>query len=738
MNSSIRLSALYAVFGAVAFFMATQSALSAPQAVTVAPAAGTVTLNNIHSGSLVYATKFPGQHIPAPLLGTEVDIRISGPMARVLVKQSFINPSDAWLEARYVFPLPENAAVNHMVVVTGDKKIVSEIKEKQKARKIYEKAKRAGKRAALIEQHRPNVFSTKVANIGPKATVTVEITYLQNLRFDQDKFHLRFPMVVAPRYTPRGTAHIVKSTPEPTTKPDSWLDTPVRDPKLGKTNPVALTVTLDAGVPLTSVKSLHHKLAGDGWEDGSATLRLADKTVPADKDFELTWTPKQGAVPASALFSETIEGETYYLAMMLPPRPDIRAVPPRDIVFVLDKSGSMAGKSIKQARKALHFALDRLRPSDRFNIIRFSNVTDQLFDSVRPANQFSLARAKQYVADTRADGGTEMRPALLHALAGDDVPDRLRQVVFLTDGAISNENQLFKDIQQHIKTTRLYTVGIGSAPNSHFMRRAAEIGRGSFTYIANLNNVAEKIRRLFLKIERPAMIDLAADWSGMSDGVRLTPYPKRLPDLHDGEPVMLAIRATGPLPKDKAKLTLSGRRGRSPWTQSISLDQARPAVGISTIWARKRITALTGSLRQGADRDSVKQAITATALRHKLVSKYTSLVAVEKKRARPADEPMFKRKVLLNLPDGWVAQKVFGGASAPTRQKAGHVAPAMPSQFASLLKNLSRTNKVQQSLSTTSQPVPLPTGATPGPLQILLGVLGLFLASLLLLFRRRA
>ena len=740
MASIIKTSSIYAVIGVVAFFLATQSAFSAPQAVKVTPAAGTVTLDNIHSGSLVYATKFPGEHIPAPLLGTEVDIQISGPMARVVVKQDFINPSDTWLEARYVFPLPENAAVNHMVVTTGDKRIISEIKEKQKARKIYQQAKRAGKRAALIEQHRPNVFSTKVANIGPKATVTVEITYLQNLRFNQDKFHLRFPMVVAPRYTPPGKAHIVKSTPKPRTKPDPWLDTPVLDPKLGKTNPVALTVTLDAGVPLKSLKSLHHKLAGDGWKDGAATLRLIDKTVSANKDFEMTWTPKQGVVPASALFTETIKGETFYLSMILPPRPDIRAVPPRDIVFVLDKSGSMAGKSIKQARKALHFALDRLRPADRFNIIRFSNITDQLFDSVRPANQFSLAHAKQYVTSTRADGGTEIRPALLHALKGADLPDRLRQVVFLTDGAISNEDQLFKDIEQNIWATRLYTVGIGSAPNSHFMRRAAEIGRGSFTYIANLNNVAEKIRRLFLKIERPAIIDLAADWAGMSDGVRLTPYPKRLPDLHDGEPVMLAIRATGPLPKDKAKLTLSGRRGRSPWSQSISLAQARPAVGISTLWARARITALTGSLRQGADRDGVKQAITATALRHKLVSKYTSLVAVEKTVSRPTDDPLFKRKLPLNLPDGWVTRKVFGGAAGQMQYKAraGKAAkPVMRSQFSSMLKDLSTQRLAQKKMASASQPVPLPTGATPGPLHILSGLMGLFAATVLLLIRRR-
>ncbi len=737
MTPSINRIFLYAT---LALFTAMQTAFSAPQPVKTSNAPGTITLDNVHSGSLVYATKFPGQHIPAPLLGTEVDIRISGPVARVIVKQSFINPSDAWLEARYVFPLPENAAVNHMVVATGDKKIVSEIKEKQKARKIFSQAKRAGKRAALIEQHRPNVFSTRVANIGPKATIAIEITYLQNLRFDQDRYHLRFPMVVAPRYVPPAKAHIVKAPFKPNesnAKKDTWLNTPIHDPKRGKTNPVALTVELDAGVPLADLKSLHHDIKSDDWQDGKATVKLAEKAVPADKDFELIWTPKRGSLPSAALFTETVAGEKFYLAMVTPPRPDTRNVPPRDIVFVLDKSGSMAGKSIVQARKALTFALDRLRPNDRFNIIRFDTVAVSLFASVRPANQFSLAKARKFVANTEADGGTEIRQALLRSLIGNTKPDQLRQIIFITDGAVSNEEQLFIEISRHIREARLFTVGIGSAPNSHFMRRAAEIGRGSFTYIGDINNVEDKMRRLLLKIERPAMLDLAADWAGISDGVRLTPYPKRLPDLHDGEPVVLAIRATGSLPKDTAKLTLSGRRGRAPWSQTISLDQARPAAGISTIWARQRITALTGSLRRGADPASVRQAIIATALRHKLVSKFTSLVAVEKTVARPIDEPVFKRKIPLNLPEGWRTQRSQKQLRVPGPKKANQAKPPMQGNFASMLKSLPEHQASQQMSLTSAQPVQLPTGATSGPLQILIGMLGLVVASMLLLFRRQ-
>jgi len=704
--------------------------------------APTVTLDEARSGSLLFASETPGRHVPAPLLATEAEIVVSGPVARVRVRQNFINPVKSWLEARYVFPLPETAAVDSMVLTSGDTKIVADIRERAAARKLYQDAKRDGKRAALIEQHRPNLFTTAVANIGPLATVTVEITYLQRIRFDQGSFRLRFPMVVAPRFNPDGPVRMVAAGTPPV---EPWMGTPVRHPDDGPANPVRLTVRLDAGVPLAALRSPHHAINADDWHDGDAVVTLAKGPVPADRDFELVWTPVAGALPATALFAEQTADETYVMAMVLPPAPGDHAPPPRDVVFVLDRSGSMAGKSIVQARAALIFALDRLRPIDRFEIIRFNNKTDVLFGGLRKVGPDTLARARAYVGGTEANGGTMMRPALLGALdtaAGDR---RLRQVVFLTDGAVSNESALFDEIAARIGTTRLFTVGIGSAPNSHFMRRAAELGRGSFTYIGNTENVGERMRALLRKIERPAMIDLAAEWLGLAGGAAPDSYPGRLPDLFDGEPLVLTARLRGgDALAAGAVLALSGRRGDMAWHAPTPLDVARPGKGIGALWARSRIADLMSSLHRGADRDSVRQAVTATALRHKLVSQYTSLVAVEQKISRPVDEPLYVRDVARNLPDGWVYEKVFGGQlkrAADMKQRAAFKpsgAPPAAVQAALPARALHAQGVSGPSASTAQVPIRLPATATTGPIQLLAGIAALLAAAgLLTAWRRR-
>jgi len=700
--------------------------------------ARTLTVNEVRSGSLLFATETPGRHVAAPLLATEADIAVSGPVARVQVRQSFINPAKSWLEARYVFPLPETAAVDRMELTSGDTRIVAEIRERQAARQLYRDAKRNGRRAALIEQHRPNVFTTSVANIGPGATVTVEISYLQRVRFDQGSFRLRFPMVVAPRYTPKGPVQTVAAGP-PTA--EDWLGAPVRHPDEGPANPVRLTVRLDAGVKLAALNSPYHAIKTDDWQDGDAVVTLADGPVPADRDFELVWTPVAGAQPATALFVERAANETYLLAMVLPPGADAEAAPPpRDVVFVLDRSGSMAGKSIVQARAALRFALARLRPVDRFEIVRFNGRTEALFGGVRPANPDNLARAEEYVATTKAEGGTEMRSALLQALPQEAPQGRLRQVVFVTDGAVSNESALFDAIARRIGRTRLFTVGIGSAPNSHFMRRAAALGRGSFTYIGNTGEVSAKMRTLLQKIERPAMVDLAADWLGLADGSAPDAYPSRLPDLFDGEPLVLTARIRGgDGPAAGNVLALSGRRGDHVWRAPTPLDAARPGTGIGTLWARSRIADLMASLHRGADADSVRQAVTATALRHKLVSRYTSLIAVEQKISRPVDEPLFGRDIARNLPDGWVYDKVFGARlkqmKAPVRKAAFSGAPAAATPAAAAADAARAAVRLPAGGQAVS--VRLPAGATSGPLQLFAGIAALLAAAGLLAARRR-
>jgi Ca-activated chloride channel family protein len=630
--------------------------------------------------------------------------------------------------------------------------IVAEIKEKEAARKIYQQAQQSGRRAALIEQHRPNIFTTDVANLAPGDSIEVEIDYLQLVRYDQGRFHLRFPMVVAPRYSPPSPVQLVDTpangTPATGNPDQPPPETPVLHPDEGKLNPVRLRVRLDAGVQLASLKSPHHGIVASDWQEGQSEISLADGVVPADRDFELVWEPAVGAQPAVALFQETLEAETFVLAVVLPPAADqAPSVLPRDVVFVLDRSGSMAGASIRQARAALVFALGRLTPQDRFNILRFANQTESLFDGLRPVSPESRALAVRYVEQTEAGGGTNMRPALLAALAGDAAAGRLRQVVFLTDAAVGNEAALFDEIAARTGDNRLFTVGIGSAPNSYFMQRAAELGRGSFTYIGNTEDVGEKMRALFRKIERPMATGLAATWQGLPEGThRIDAYPGRLPDLYDGEPVMLAARISGPeVPLQNAALTVSGTVGGAPWQRRIALTDARPATGAATLWGRARIRALMMSLHRGADANSVRRAVTATALRHHIVSRYTSLVAAEKAISRPTDEPVFPRDVPRNLPDGWVFEKVFGDV---LKTRAASRVPALAPDMGATPLPVAQEARLRQATDSVvhrsaapraaapaaaqGQPVRLPAGSTAAPLHLLLGILMLLIAVILL------
>jgi Ca-activated chloride channel family protein len=728
---------------------------------TAAAKATLVGVNDVKGGTLLFATKTPGRHIPAPLLATDVEIAISGPVARVKVRQKFLNPSKQWLEGRYVFPLPHQSAVHHMIMRGKEMEIIAEIKEKQAARKIYRQAQQNGRRAALIEQHRPNIFTTSVANLAPDGTIEVEINYLQRVRYDQGRFHLRFPMVVAPRYTPRGPVRMVNTPGDgapPIPRPGHPLPkSPVLHPDQGKTNPIQIQVLLDAGVRLAALESPHHTITASDWKDGQSKITLADGVKPADRDFELIWTPVPSAQPTVSLFQERLDDEEFVLAMVLPPEQDTSSAPqPRDVIFVLDKSGSMAGASIRQARAALVFAIGRLKPQDRFNILRFANQTDALFNDVQSVGHATKRRAVHFVENTKANGGTNIRPALLRALGGGQVDGRLRQVVFLTDAAISNEAALFDEIAARIGEQRLFTVGIGSAPNSFFMQRAAELGRGSFTYIGNTQDVGEQMRSLFRKIENPMATGLSATWIGLAaEDHRIDSYPTRLPDLYDGEPIVIAARIRGDMPTATRKaLVVSGKIGGNPWQRTVDLSKARPAAGAGTIWGRARIKDLMMSLHRGAAPDSVRRAVTATALRHHIVSRYTSLVAVEKKIARPVDEPVYPRDVPRNLPDGWEFDKVFGDVVKTRGAARDPAAPPPAKATPGLRKEASlrqRTGKAAGPMAghgpiarTTpsalamnqGQAVRLPAGSTAASLNLMVGILAV-IAGVIMMRRRR-
>jgi Ca-activated chloride channel homolog len=609
-------------------------------------------------GALLLKTN--GELRVAPTLATDVHMRVTGMINRVKVTQRFTNPSGEWTEGIYVFPLPEESAVDHLTLRVGERIIEGQIKERGLAKQAYETAKQEGKKASLVEQERPNIFTSSVANIGPNENVSVEIEYQETLRYDQGNFRLRFPMVVGPRYIPGTPVHTADAgsgwAPNTTQVSDaSRITPPVLPPGQGSINPVQLKIELDAGFPLARIDSPYHDIAIDASGDTKRTITLRETAVPANRDFELVWTPQAGSAPRAALFTERKGDITYALAMVLPPdaKQTKTITLPREVVFVIDTSGSMAGESIKQAREGLLLALTRLKAEDRFNVIQFNSITDRLFDSAVPVTEENMEKAKRYVRGLNADGGTEMAAALKLALINSDNPKLLRQVIFMTDGSVGNDDELFKIIHAKLGDSRLFTVGIGSAPNSHFMAKAAAFGHGTFTYIGKITEVRERMTELFSKLENPVLTNIKVALPGALPGET---WPERMPDLYAGEPIMLAAALQGAA----GEAVFKGEVNGDNWSTSLPLGASKGEAGIGVLWARKKIGALTDSEQRGAQADGTKQAIVKLGLDHHLVTKYTSLVAVDVTPTRPADAALKTAAVPTNLPAGWDYQAVFG------------------------------------------------------------------------------
>jgi Ca-activated chloride channel family protein len=614
-------------------------------------AADDLSPETVKQGSLLFIVS-DGDYSEAPRLHTDVNMVVNGMIARVTVKQRFENSTTVWQEGIYVFPLPENAAVDHLTMQVGERMIEGEIKPRDEANTIYTQAKHAGKKASLVEQARPNIFSTSVANIGPNDSITVQIEYQHSLRYTEAGFSLRFPMVVGPRYTPRAIIEETltqpnaegwrMSTAEPLhispAMPDSTNTPPF--------NPVNLQVDLNPGMPLAKLHSLYHPITKTSREDGHILIELSGENH-ADRDFVLEWQPDTGHQPQAALFTEEKNDQHYIMLMIMPSVQSLvdKQRLPREGIFVIDTSGSMNGNSILQAKLALRYALKQLRPGDRFNVIQFNGHASCLFSTAQPVDDKNIDHALHYVEGLNAEGGTEMAEALRLALNGGTDLDAVRQVVFLTDGSISNERQLFDIIRQRLGDSRLFTVGIGSAPNSFFMHKAAQFGRGTFTYIGDTSEVATKMNELFSKLETPVMTNLNINWPA---GVTAEMWPRRLPDIYHGEPLILKAR----LNRAEGELIVTGRVADKLWRSRINLESAVNDKGMGVLWARTKIVALMDSVHEGVSRDAVKKSVVEVALAHHLVSRYTSLVAVDKLVSRAPDQKLESHKLPVNLPYG--------------------------------------------------------------------------------------
>jgi len=633
-----------------------------------------------------------GTFVPALVHASKAHFDISGMIAAVTVEQSFRNETGRWLEGVYAFPLPETAAVHHMEIVVGERRIVGEVREKEVAGKVYRAAKQAGRKAALVEQQRPNLFTNRVANIGPGEEISVRLEYVQTVEVSGDTFSLRLPTTITPRYMPgRPLAQAVQESEALTVNPylgwakptDSVPDadaiSPLLNPAPGSDrapiNPIEISARLDMGMPLARVESPYHDIAMTRTA-GVYDIRLAAGTAEMDRDFVLSWRPVTGTAPAAALFTEQVGEEYFGLVMVVPPVADRATEPlPREIIFVVDTSGSMAGVSIRQARASMQRALQTLRPEDRFNIIAFDSSCRMLYRAPVPATRHYVQRAQEFVRQLDASGGTEMLPALQAALAGPADPDLyreeapLRQVIFITDGAVGNERALFEEIAGRLGGSRLFTVGIGSAPNNWFMRKAAEFGRGSHTHIGDIGEVGEKMDRLFERLSRPAAVELAVDWPAEVEA-----WPERLPDLYLGQPLLVAARFSSGIPG--GDVVVSGKTGNRPWQTRLRVAPGEQPgsgsghSGVASLWARHKIAGLLDQLVDGRDPGEVRADVLEVALAHQLLSPYTSFVAVEEVVSRPPGEQSGKVPVANTRPRGQSSQNFAypqGATSGPAQ-----------------------------------------------------------------------
>ena len=716
-----------------------------PAASTETAAAAVIKPGEARSGSLLLKTDTG--YADASRLGIDVDVTVSGPTIRARVTQIFRNPTQNWVEATYVYPLPEGGAVDTLKMVIGGRVVVGEIKDRQQARAAYEQAKQTGQKAALTEQERPNIFTNSVANIGPGETVLVQIEYQEPVHQSGNQFSLRIPLVVAPRYNPTPIVQTVDmrsdgagwgaTTTDPV--PDRQRISPtVLDPAgNAPVNPTQITVRLQAGFPLGGVKSAFHQVKIENPDNATRIVTL-EGPAPADRDFELTWTPAAEQAPSVGLFREHIGDADYLLAFVTPPAADQAEQKPlpREVIFVIDNSGSMGGTSIVQAKASLTYALGRLQPNDRFNVIRFDHTMTVLFSGSASADAQHIASATSFVGSLQAAGGTEMVPAMRAALTdgGADDAGFVRQVVFLTDGAIGNEQQLFDTITAMRGRSRVFMVGIGSAPNSFLMTRAAELGRGTFTHIGSVEQVEGRMRDLFARLENPVVTGLSATFSDVQADIT----PSVIPDIYRGEPLVLAARVSGLA----GTVEVRGRIGDRPWTVKLPLAKAAAGKGLSKLWARRMIAdaEVARTLRKikPEDADSI---IVSLALEHQLVTRLTSLVAIDKTPSRPAGEPLTVSDLPVNLPAGWEFAKLFG--DRPQMQMEPSLQPQLPpdgrrADVGSAEVQLAAAATPAPVVTPAAPSVMLPKTATDAELKLMLGSILLALSLLLFAFHRRS
>ena len=602
---------------------------------------------------------------PCPLKHTDVQVEVSGFVARVNVTQLFANPYSHKIEAIYTFPLSQDAAVDDMTMIIGERVIRGLIKEREEARQIYERAKQAGHTASLLDQERPNIFTQSVANIEPGQQVEIRIGYVENLDWQDGVYSFDFPTVVGPRYMPGGaTGHQGTGwAPDTDQVPDaSRISPPVTPPGTRSGHDISIAVNLRAGLPIRNISSPQHEVDveyGD-HERTAALVRLKERATIPNRDFVLKFQTASNDI-ADALFTHTDERGGFFTLVLQPPqrvRPEW--IVPKEMIFVIDKSGSMSGFPIETAKQTMRLCIENLKPTDTFNLMTFAGGVGFCFPRAVPNTQDNQRQALQYLHNLQGSGGTEMMKAISACLGGEKDAERVRIVCFMTDGFVGNDMTIIDAVQRNADTSRVFSFGIGSSVNRFLLDGMARAGRGAVEYVLAPDQASEASTRFYERVSTPVLTDVQLDWSGLTvEDV----YPRRLPDLFSAQPVVVHGRyAHG----GHGQVTLRGQRGSEAFARTIDVllpeEHAANEV-LASLWARARVDDLMNSdlagVQRGQPDPGLKERIVALALRYRLLTQFTSFVAVEETTVT-RDGELVTVTVPVEMPQGVSYEGVFG------------------------------------------------------------------------------
>ena len=639
------------------FLMLVLSAIALPILIAFYPARATVSAQtNETPGSLTVLDGTGKARGLCPLKHTEVKAEISGFISRVIVTQHFENPYKEKIEAVYAFPLPQNAAVDDMTMIVGERTVRGKILAREEARAVYEAAKERGQVAGLLDQERPNIFTQSVANIMPGAQVKITISYVETLSYVNGAYEFVFPMVVGPRYVPGTATQTPRQgngfAPDTNRVPDaSRITPPTLPPGMRSGHDISLDVTLDAGLLIDGLDSKSHDLAIQRPDPRSARLHLKEKTTIPNKDFILRYDVATQAIQDAVLTHRSEKGGFFTMVLQPPERVAAADVTPKELVFVLDTSGSMNGFPIEKAKETMNLALDSLYPNDTFNLITFAGDTHVLFPEPVPATRENLRKAQAFLSSRSGSGGTEMMKAIKTALKPSDDQSHVRIVCFMTDGYVGNDMEIIAEIQKH-QNARVFSFGIGQAVNRFLLDKMAEAGRGEVEYVSLQDDGSAAARRFHERVRNPLLTDISIDWNGLPVA---DVYPQRIPDLFGAKPVVVTGRFTS---AGRATIRLKGKTAGHDFVREIPVELPETMAShdvLASLWARARVDDLMRQDFQGAQygnmRADLKDTITQLGIEYRLMTQFTSFVAVEEMIVTDGGQPR-RIDVPVEMPEG--------------------------------------------------------------------------------------